>query len=137
MLVTRSWQQQRFVAEPHQVIEHVAEAVGELVGDERELATRQAPHHVALRQHDPPQRVDVALEREDVANHVPGRILEHGLLERVDAGIELVHLGPVVIDHQVDDAMHQRDRPLREQVLVPLTDLVHLLDACASDRRAR
>ena len=56
------------------MIVDVAEPVGELLGDERELAPRQPADDVALRQHDPPQRRDVPLEIEDAAGQaqVPG-----------------------------------------------------------------
>jgi hypothetical protein len=121
-------EQERFLAQTHQVIVDVAEPVGELVGDERELTAREAADHIALRQHDAPQGIDVALQREDVTHHAAFRRLEHALFHAVEPGLELLHLRPVVIDHQVDDAVHQRDGPLGEDLAVPLTHGMHLLD---------
>ena len=41
-----------------------------------------------------------------------------GLLDLVEPLFELVDLGPVVIDHRVDDAMQQRDRAFARMWLV-------------------
>ena len=38
------------------------------------------------------------------------------LLEIVEAILELLDLGPIVIDHGVDDAMEQRDRAFTEDL---------------------
>ena len=40
----------RLVGQPHQVVVDVAEPVGHLLGDDRELAAREPADHVALRQ---------------------------------------------------------------------------------------
>ena len=66
-------EEQRLLAQAHEVIEDVPEPVRELVGDERELTPREAADHVTLRQHDAAQRIDVALQRQDVAHHVAAR----------------------------------------------------------------
>ena len=49
--------------------------------------------------------------------------LDHRLLDFVEPLLELVDLGPIVIDHRVDDAMQQRDRALAEDRLVALAQL--------------
>ena len=70
-------EEHRLVGQPHQVIVDVAEPVGQLLGDERKLAPRQPADRVALRQHDLPQRRDVALEVEDLPRQLRVRLLEH------------------------------------------------------------
>ena len=60
-------EEHRLVGQPHEMIVDVAEPVGHLLVDERELAPRQPADHVALRLHDAAQRRDVALEVQDLA----------------------------------------------------------------------
>ena len=62
----------------------------------------------------------VALLVEDAARTSVGvGSLEDRVLELVEPLLELVDLGPVVIDHRVDDAVEQRDRPFAENLGVP------------------
>ena len=66
-------EQHRLVAEAHEVVVDVAEAIGDVLGDHRELAPREPADHVALRQHHAPHRGHVALELEDRAHQVGRR----------------------------------------------------------------
>ena len=75
-----------------------------------------------------PQRRDVALEVQDVAREPRVGLLEHALLERIEALRELVDLGPVVVHDDVDDPVHQRGGPLAERHRIARADLRHLLD---------
>ena len=45
-------EEHRLVRQPHQMVVHVAEAIGDRLVDERKLAPRQPADGVALRQHD-------------------------------------------------------------------------------------
>ena len=106
---------QGIVGDSHELVVHVAEAEGHLRADVREVAARQPPDDVALRRNHPPQRRDVPLFVEDLAHQLGPGIVEHLLLELVEAIRQLLDLGPVVIDHRIDDAMEQRrSGPRRE-----------------------
>ncbi len=83
-------EEHRLVREPHEVIVNVAEAIGQLLGDERKLAPRQPSDRVALRQHDLAQRGDVALEVENLPRQLRVRLLEHLGLELVEPLLQLV-----------------------------------------------
>ena len=117
------------VGHPRQLIVDVAKAVRHLLADQVELAPRQPPDHVALRHHDAPEAGDVALDRQDVADQRVGRLLDHLLLDFVEPLFELIHLGAIVIDHGVDDAMQQRDRALGEDVVGAAAQLADMRDA--------
>ena len=127
-LLIRSWKNIDSSAMPHEVIVDVAEPVGNLFVDERKLAAGEPADDVALRLHDAAQRGDVALEVEDLASQTRLGALEHLFLDRVEPGVELVDLRPIGVDHQVDDAVHQRRRPLAERHGVLGTDLLNAVD---------
>ena len=110
------------------MIVDVAESIGQLLGDERELAPRQPADRVALRQHHLSQRRDVAFEVEDLPRQLRVRLLEHLGLELVEPLLELVGFGPVVVDQRVDDPVHQRSRAFAEQLAVPRADPGQLVD---------
>ena len=61
----------------------------------------------------------------------------HALFDLVEPLFELVDLGPVVIDHGVDDAMHQRDRALGEDVVVARAQSSLIARCCGAGRRGR
>ena len=103
----------RVVGEPHQLIVDVAEAVGHLLVDHRELATGQP----ADRRRAAACTTRRSLEMSRLTARISPvsaspAVLEHLALDVVEPRLELVDLGPVVVDHRVDDAVHQRDRPL-------------------------
>ncbi len=75
------------------------------------------------------RRRDVALHRQDVARELLARALQHLTFEVVEPVLELVHLGMVVADHRVDDAMHQRHRPFGQDVPALAAQLGYMGDA--------
>ena len=74
------------------------------------------PIDVALRDDDAAERRRPGASRRGCRAPVLVAGLEDLVLERVEPILELVHLGPVVIDHRVDDAMQQRDRPFGQDL---------------------
>ena len=57
--------------------------------------------------------------------------LDDLLFDLVEPCLELVDFGPVVVDHRVDDSVHQRDRAFRQDVPGPRAQLTDMLDAAA------
>ena len=75
--------------------------------------------HVALRRDDAPQRRRRRACRRGCSRiRLRARVVEDLLLELVEPVLELLHLGPVVIDHRVDDAVEQRDRSFAQDLRV-------------------
>ena len=68
------------------------------------------------------------LSAEDLPDVVRRRLLEDVVLELVEPRLELVDLGPVVVDHRVDDAVQQRRRPLGQHEVVARTDVAQVRD---------
>ncbi len=116
----------RLVGEADQVIVDVTEPVGQRLGDLGELAPRQPADDVALGRDHPAQRRHVALEPEDHADVVGIRLVEHRVLELVEAGLELLDLGAIVVDHRVDDAVQQRRRPFGQHEVVARADVAQV-----------
>ena len=117
-----------FVREAHQVVVDVTEPVGHLVGDERKLAAREPADDVALWNHDPPQRRQVALQIQDLAYEVAAAA-EHGLLlHAIDALFQFLDFRPVVVHHRVDDAVQEGNRTFGQDVRVLAADLTHPRD---------
>ena len=119
----------RVVRQPHQLIEDVAKSVRHLLVDYFELAPRQSADDVTLRQHDAAHRGDVALDGQDLARQLVGRRFDHRVFDLVEPLFELVHGRPVVIDHPIDDPVHQGDGALAHHQLVGKAQLTDLLDA--------
>ena len=112
----------------HDVVVDIAEAEGQVRADIDEVAPGQARDHVALRRQDAAQRRHIALLTEDLPNQLALGPIEHRLLEIIDPFLELLDLGPVVIDHRIDDAMKERHRPLGHDLIVPRDVVVQLSD---------
>ena len=109
----------RIVGDPHEVVVDVAEAERHVGADVDELAPGQPRDDVALRRDDAPQRRRPrASRRGSRRTSVRRRVVEHRLLELVEPVLELLDLRPVVIDHRVDDAVEQRDRPFADDLRV-------------------
>ena len=107
-------EEHRLVRQAHQMIVDVAETVGDLLVDEGELAPRQPADDVALRLHDAAQRGDVLLEvRGSLFARLALLLSNTSFLELSSRSLELVDFRPIVVDHRVDDAVHQRRRSLR------------------------
>ena len=100
-------EEHRFVRQPDQMVVDVAEAVGELLADERKFAPRQAPDRIALRQHDLAQRRDVFLEVQDPPGELRVGLLEDFLSSSSSRSESLSTSGPIVVDHRIDDAVQQ------------------------------
>ena len=58
---------------------------------------------------------------------LPGRF-EHVGFQGLDAILDRVHLGPVVIDDAIDDAMEHGGRTFGERAAVPEAERLNLLD---------
>src|SRR5262245_58699238 len=82
----------RLVGEPHEVIVHVAKAVGDLLVDQLEFAPRQPADDVALRLDYAAERRDITLEIENLLREVRTVAVEYLLFERVETLGELVDL---------------------------------------------
>ena len=106
----------------------VAEPECHLVGDHRELATREASDGIALRDQDAAHLRQLALDLHDLRHQLrPAR--QGALLERLDPFFERLSDGTVVLHHRIDDPVHERDRPFGEEVLVLTTRVSQALDA--------
>ena len=116
MPVIRSWKISTSSAIADEVIVDVAEAERHLGADVDEIAPRQAGDDVALRRDDAAQAGDLALLVEDPADQLRLGLVEDLLLQIVEPLLELVDLGPVGVDHRVDDAVKQRDRALGQDL---------------------
>ena len=96
--------------------------------DDRELAAGEPADHVALGLDDAAQRGDVVLELEDASRELRSGSFEDLLLELVEPVLELLDLRPIAVDHRVDDAVHQGDRPFAEDAGVADADLADFAD---------
>ena len=85
----------------------------------------------------PAQRATRRASRRESRGPGPGRVVEDRLLELVEPILELFDLRPVVVDHRVDDAMEERDRPFAQNLRVARTVLAQVARSTASRRRAR
>ena len=75
---------------------------------------------------------NVALDRQDLAGELRRVWLITAVFDFVEPVLELVDLGPVVVDHAVDDPVHQGHRALAQRNVRAVAQLRHLRDAAAA-----
>ena len=66
---------------------------------------------------------------------VSAGILDHLLFDGIQPLLELVHLGAVLIDHGVDDAVQQPHRTFRQDMVGAAAQLGDVQRCCAAGRR--